>query len=118
MAWESGVTTEPCSAGTLDVTTIQDGYYIEVKGADFGSGASAFNACIASAGDGGNIELHLDSLDGPQIGTCAITSTGGWQTWAGKSCPINKAEGIHDLYFKFTGGSGPLFNFDWWAFKQ
>jgi arabinoxylan arabinofuranohydrolase len=34
-----------------------------------------------------------------------------------KSCPVTDAKGIHDLYFKFIGGSGPVLNFNWWKFE-
>jgi hypothetical protein len=51
------------------------------------------------------------------VGTCAVTGTGGWQTWTDKSCTVSGAEGIHDLYLKFTGGSGYLLNVNWWKFN-
>jgi hypothetical protein len=114
ICWGSGVGTEPCGAGGMNVCNIQNGDYIKVKGVNFGSGAASFNAWVASATDGGSIELHLDSLDGPLAGVCAVPGTGGWQTWVAKSCSLNGANGVHDLYFKFLGGGGPLLNFDWW----
>ena len=52
------------------------------------------------------------------MGTCAVTETGGWQTWTTKSCQISGANGVHDLYFVFKGGSGYLFNIDWWRFSS
>ena len=51
------------------------------------------------------------------VGTCAVTETGGWQTLTTKSCQISGADGIHDLYFVFKGGSSYLFNMDWWEFS-
>ena len=63
ICWESGVETEECSEGGIDVGYINDGDYIKVKGVDFGSGAKSFDARVASAKSGGNIELHLDSPD-------------------------------------------------------
>ncbi len=30
-----------------------------------------------------------------------------------KSCTVTDAKGVHDLYFKFTSGSGELFNINW-----
>lgn len=35
-----------------------------------------------------------------------VSGTGGWQNWEEVSCEISGAEGEHDLYFKYTGGSG------------
>jgi len=116
ICWESGVKTEDCSEGGLNVGSIENGDYIKVKGADFGTGATSFDARVASANNGGNIEIRIDSATGKLIGTCSVSSTGGWQTWATKTCTITETTGVHDLYFKFTGGSGKLFNFNWWKF--
>ncbi len=116
ICWESGVETEKCSEGGMNVSYIENGDYIKVKGVDFGSGAVSFNARVASATDGGNIELRLDSPTGTLVGTCAVSGTGGWQIWTTKSCEISGATGIHDLYLKFTGGSGYLLNLNWWKF--
>jgi arabinoxylan arabinofuranohydrolase len=116
IAWSKGLKTEVCSEGGMDVTSIGSGDFIKVKGVDFGSSATSFDARVASAGGGGNIEIRLDSQTGKLVGTCAISGTGGAQTWTTKSCAISGANGVHDLYFVFTGGSGSLFNFNWWKF--
>jgi MYXO-CTERM domain-containing protein len=119
IAFSAGLKTEKCSdtGGGMDVTSINNGDYIKVNGVNFGSGATSFDARVASGTSGGSIELHLDSQTGPLIGTCAVQGTGGAQTWATKSCAVKDATGIHDLYFKFVGtGTGTLFNFNWWKF--
>jgi hypothetical protein len=117
ICWESGVETGTCSDGGIEVDSIHNGDYIKVKGVNFGSGAKSFIARVSSATSGGNIELHLDSLKGTIAGTCSIAGTGSWKTWATDSCNVTGADGIHDLYLKFTGsGSGQLFNFNWWKF--
>lgn len=117
ICWSEGLRAEPCKEGGMDIDSIHNGDYIKVKGVDFGSGALSFDARVASATSGGNIELHLDTLTGPLVGTSAVAGTGGWQTWATKSCAVNGATGVHDLYLRFTGGSGMLFNFNWWKFS-
>ncbi len=120
IAWESGVQTEVTSdtGGGMDVTGIQNGDYIKVKNVNFGSGATSFDARVASDASGGSIELHLDSQTGTLLGTCAVSGTGGAQTWTTKTCSVSGATGLHDLFFKFTGsGSSNLFNFNWWQFS-
>jgi arabinoxylan arabinofuranohydrolase len=120
IAFSSGLKTEVCKdeGGGIDVTSINNGDYLKVKGIDFGSGATSFDARVASGATGGNIELHLDSLTGTLIGTCAIQVTGGTQTWVTKSCTVTGATGIHDVFFQFAGsGTGNLFNFNWWKFS-
>ncbi|MDP4181264.1 MAG: carbohydrate-binding protein [Bacillota bacterium] len=117
MAQESGINTEACSEGGRDVNLIENGDWVRVRGVDFGSGAVSFDARVASATSGGNIEIHLDSPTGTLVGTCAVQGTGGSQTWATKSCKVTGASSVHDLYLKFTGGSGNLFNLNWWKFS-
>ena len=114
---QSGVSTELCSEGGMNVTAITNGSWIRIRGVNFGAGAAAFYARVASAGVGGNIELRLDSLAGTLIGTCAVAPTGGWQTWTTVAANVSGASGVHDLYLKFTGGAGSLFNLNWWQFQ-
>lgn len=123
IAWSKGLKTERCDSGGMDVTSIQSGDFIKVKGVDFGAGATSFDARVASAGSGGTIELRLDSQTGTPVGTCAVTGTGGAQRWATTSCAVSGASGVHDLFLVFTGGTGSggtasLFNFDWWIFHS
>jgi arabinoxylan arabinofuranohydrolase len=118
IAWSSGVSTEVCSEGGLDVCNINNGDYIKVEGVDFGSCAKTFFARVASAATGGNIELHLDSLNGVLAGTCAVGNTGGWQTWATVNCSVSNTIGIRDVFFVYTGSSTVfLFNINWWEFS-
>ncbi|MEV4481561.1 family 43 glycosylhydrolase [Micromonospora coxensis] len=116
IAWGSGIETEPASEGGMNVGWIDNGDYIKVKGVAFGTGATSFSARVASATAGGRIEVRLDSPTGPTVGTCAVTGTGGWQSWATTTCAVSGATGTRDLYLRFTGGSGSLFNINWWQF--
>ncbi|MFI5843044.1 glycoside hydrolase family 43 protein [Catenuloplanes sp. NPDC051500] len=118
IAWSSGVETEPASGGGMNVGFIDNGDYIKVKGAALGSGASSFSARVASAAAGGRIEVRLGSPTGTQAGSCTVPATGGWQTWSTVSCPVSGLSGTQDLYLRFTGGSGYLFNVDWWQLTR
>jgi arabinoxylan arabinofuranohydrolase len=112
------ITTEACSEGGVDVSHIRNGAWIRYAGVDFGSGASAFTAQVASPNGGGTIELHLDQQDGPLIGTAPVPATGGWQKWSAVNCPATNAPAVHDLFITFTGtGNDDLMNFDWYQFK-
>ena len=116
---ESGIETEECSEGGRNVAFIENGDWIQVKGVDFGNvGPTSFEARVASATNGGNIEIRLDSPTGTLIGTCKVEGTGDWQKWVTKTCSVSKVTGVHDLFFRFTGGSGYLFNFSWWKFNS
>ncbi|GIF13440.1 glycoside hydrolase family 43 protein [Actinoplanes teichomyceticus] len=116
IAWSSGVETEASSGGGRNVGYLENGDYIKVKGVAFGSGATSFSARVASAAAGGRLELRLGGVNGALAGTCSVPGTGGWQTWTTVSCAVSGASGTQDLYLRFTGGSGYLFNVDWWQF--
>lgn len=114
---QSGIETETCSEGGMDVTQISNGDWTRVRGVNFGTaGAKTFSARVASTSSGGSIELHLGSLTGTLVGTCSVPSTGGAQTWMTTTCNVSGATGVADLYFKFTGSGTSLFNFDYWQF--
>ncbi|MGC3959968.1 MAG: carbohydrate-binding protein [Verrucomicrobiota bacterium] len=117
IARQSGIKTEVCSEGGMNVTSVTNGSWIRIRGVDFGAGAVAFYARVASAGAGGNIELRLDSLAGTLVGACAVAPTGGWQTWTTVTANVSGAAGVHDLYLKFIGGAGDLFSVNWWQFQ-
>ncbi|KAF3918179.1 Beta-xylosidase [Dactylellina cionopaga] len=118
IAFSSGLKTETCSEGGVDVAFIENGDYIKVKGVAFGSGAKSLSVRVASGTSGGNIEVHLGNTSGTLVGTCNVPGTGGSQTWTTVTCAISGATGTQDLFFRFTGGSGSLFNFNWWQFSS
>jgi Beta-xylosidase len=115
---QTGTLTEGCSdtGGGSNIGFIDNGDWLKFSNVDLAKGASSFSARVASAGSGGSIELHLDSVTGAKIGTCPVAVTGGWQTWVTKSCSVSGATGVHDLYLKFVGNTGALFNLNWWQF--
>ncbi len=116
IAWAWDVRTETCSEGGIDVTAIENGDYIKVRGVDFGDGATSLELRVATTSSNSKVEVRLDSQTGKLVGTCALASTGGMQTWATQTCAIREASAVHDLFFVFTGGSGSLLNFNWWKF--
>ncbi len=116
MAWGEGIEVEDCSEGGRNVANIENGDYIKVESVDFLTGATSFEATVASAGSGGTIDLHLDTVDGALVGTCTVAPTGGWQEWEMVSCDVTGAVDVHDLFLVFKGAGSFLFNLDWWQF--
>jgi beta-xylosidase len=117
IAWGSGIETEPSSEGGRNVGWLQNGDWIKVKGAAFGAGPARFSARVASGSTGGTLEVRLGSANGSVAARCTVPGTGGWQRWATVSCPVSGVSGTQDVYFRFAGGSGYLFNVDWWQFS-
>lgn len=116
-SWFSGLEVEPAGNGSQAVSMINSGDYIKVSGVDFGKGATSFTASAASATDGGKIELHLDSANGPIVGTVTVGGTDGWKNWKEFTGTVSGATGKHDLFLRFSGGDGFLMNVDWWKFE-
>jgi len=120
ICWETCVRTKSRDGGKpgVYVSATTNGASIKIKGVDFGGkGAAKFLASVAGTTDDGAIELRLGSLSGEVIGTLTVKSTGALDQWETQSCSVSGAKGVHDLYLKFTGGGGPLMNFDWWKFE-
>ncbi|WP_220763903.1 carbohydrate-binding protein [Flavobacterium sp. UMI-01] len=81
------------------------------------TGTSVLEVRVAGTNTG-NIQVRLGSETGTLIGTVPITSTGNSQKWQTKSINITETNGAHDVYLVFTGGSGYLFNINWFEFKN
>lgn len=107
-----GIGLEGCSEGGQNLKNILNGSYVVYKDVNL-TGVKKFNSRVASASGGGNIEIRLNSPTGTLIGTCTVSNSGGWQNWQTKTCPISTTTGYHDLYLVNTGGSGGLYNLQW-----
>jgi Beta-xylosidase len=118
MAKGLGINTRAISGSNRAVDSIDNGDYLKIRGVNFSSGAKLFKAVVASVNKGGEIEICLDSLNGRLLGTCLVNGTGSWQNRNTKSCKVANVKGIHDLYLKFRGVNGSLFDLDWWAFEK
>jgi arabinoxylan arabinofuranohydrolase len=117
IAWQQGIETATSPEAGTYVTAIDPGDYLKVRSVDFRRGGKSLEVNVASIGNGGHIELRLDSLSGPLLGTCTITETGGVESWVTQSTSVKKAKGIHDVYFVFNRGEGDSFHVNWWRFK-
>lgn len=118
IAWSKGLKTAGNSQEGVYVTNIESGDYLQVRSVDFGKGAKTFEASVASASQGGKIEIRRNNPNGELLGTIDVKNTGGWLNWTTVKSNIKKINGIHDICFVFKGGEGELFNFDWWKLKK
>ncbi len=115
---QNSVETEPCSEGGANLAFLDNGDWVKIAGVDFGvKGARKFSARVASAEQGGKIEIRLGGPEGKLIGTCKVENTSGWQMWKTVSCEVSEATGVQDLCLKFAGGDKPLLNLDYWKFE-
>jgi glucosylceramidase len=92
------------------------GDYALYKNVDFGQGVTQVQARVASAGNGGTLQFHVDSVDGPLIASVTIPVTGGWQSWMTSSAAVAGVTGVHDVYIVFQGTTG-IGNINWFRFS-
>jgi hypothetical protein len=116
--------TEPTTdaGGGQDVGFIGNGDWLQYNNVDFGSAPlTQFVARVASGAAGGVsglVEVHLDSLSNPAIGSFAIANTGGWQSWRTVPANIGGTTGVHTVFLRFVTGSGQDFvNVNWFTFS-
>jgi hypothetical protein len=111
----SGVTAEISSEGWQDVGSINPGDWTAYNNVTL-TGVNTFVARVASAGAGGNIEIHLDGPAGTLVGTCPVTGTGSSQNYKDVYCSISGASGVHTVYLVYTGGGANLCNVEFFGF--
>lgn len=105
-------------------TAIYDGYFVRFNDLDL-SHVKTLAYRIQQRGIGGNIEVRLNSREGRLVSTLHIpagknqSQQQGWKEFRTK---LNEdVNGIHDVYFVFTGSEGGkknLFNIDWIYFAS
>jgi hypothetical protein len=120
---QSGTTTEAASEGGSDVGSIANGDWLQYNNVNFGtSGVTDFQARVASgaaAGVSGLVEVRLDSRSNAPIGSFALSSTGGWQTWTSIPGNVSNVTGTHTVYLTFTSGqSADFVNVNWFTFRH
>ncbi|MGW1208043.1 carbohydrate-binding protein [Streptomyces sp. NPDC002499] len=115
----SGVSNHAAGSGTV-VGSFDGGDWIGYDNVDFGPDADLFTAFIGVddpyAGKG--IEIHLDSVTGPKIGTLHVASTGGFDTLSVQSTSITPTSGHHKVYLVAPGGQPGFGNIDYFSFNH
>jgi hypothetical protein len=119
----AGVQTETSSEGGQDVGYIANGDWMQYNNVDFGTGGVRdFVARVASgAGSGvsGLIQVRVDSLSNAPIGSFALGSTGGWQTWTSIPGNVSNVSGRHTVFLTFSSGqSADFVNVNWFQFRR
>lgn len=117
MSDQSGIETEVCSEGGMNLAYLDNNDWVMIEGVDFGSsGAGSFMASVASESAGGTMEIRLGGTTGTLIGTMNVPNTGGYQTWRSETISVNQTTGVHNVYLVFKGSGSSVFNVDYWQF--
>lgn len=121
MGFSYGVHSEWNDVDGVYVSDIHNQDWIRVSEVDFDSpsrpkNSAQFSCRVASALQGGRIELRLDSLRGECFATVNVPRTGGWEAWQVIHQDIEKLPtGKHELFLVFHGLKGQkLMNLDYW----
>ena len=96
------------------LTSVNNGDYSKLKGVNFSKGVKSIDVNLAAL-YGGKIEIHLDQIDGPILGTVVVNAMGEGDIWKTINTPLKNTTGVHDVYFVFKGTSD-LFDIDWFQF--
>ena len=112
---QQGIETAFCNEGGVMLTDVANNDYTSLKGVDFGEGAKTFYVRASAPSNGGTVEVHLDSPNGPLVASCTVSGTGSWQNWRTDSCNVNNCSGVKNVYFVYKG-SGDMFRANWFRF--
>lgn len=107
--------------GGQNVGWIADGDSMRFDNVDFGAvPATKLEARVASdGGDGGRMEVRLDSPETAPVGTLKVTSTGGWQTWRTDVVSLTPVTGAHTVFLTFAReDDGEFLNLNWLLFRH
>ncbi|MGW4113383.1 carbohydrate-binding protein [Actinosynnema sp. NPDC004786] len=97
--------------GDKRVGYLDNGDWIAFDPVNLG-GVTAIGYRVSSGGNGGAIEVRVDSPTGPLVQRAPVPSTGGWDNYVELApSPITDPGGTHRLFLVFTG-SGSLFDVD------
>lgn len=109
VASDGDIRLQSSSEGEMNLGFISNGTWAEFPATDF-TGKTEFQARVASAGNGGTIEVRLDKYHGPLACTLTVPGTGDWQKWVDVSAPLANITGEHKIFLKFGGGDGYILN--------
>jgi hypothetical protein len=109
--------------GGQDVGWLANGDWMRYNGVDLGAAGNLTTSIrLAASRDDtnprpGTVELRIDSVTGPLIGSIPVESTGGWQSWVTQTGAHASAGGKHDVFLVMVSAQGRDFvNINWFAF--
>jgi hypothetical protein len=101
------------------VNYIEDGTWVGYKDFEFGKESRYFSVEASSQSENSKLELRLSRPDGPKIGEVLIKSTGDFKTFRSFGTTLSRpVKGTHDLYLKFEGPGGYLFDLQSFLFDS
>ena len=103
--------------GNEELGNLEDGDFIMHKALNLEE-ADSIKVRVASAVDGGIIEVRLGSVTGEIIAFIDVPNTGSSGAWQTVSTPVDNVVGENDVYFVFRGEGSDLFKLNWLQFTK
>ncbi|MEF2964868.1 glycoside hydrolase family 3 C-terminal domain-containing protein [Paenibacillus sp. M1] len=94
---------DECREGGESVALKGDNGWIAFRDAEFGEGASRFEARVSGLTKGGEIVITTGSPDGPVAGNCKVLATGGSQAWTTVTAEVEGLTDRRDVYLGLKG---------------
>ncbi|WP_010585622.1 PQQ-dependent sugar dehydrogenase [Schlesneria paludicola] len=93
--------------------SIDHGHYLRFNGVTLDR-VKRLTFRVASAGQGGVIDIRMDRPDGPRLASVSVEVNGAWETWYEKTIELPSTTGRHDLFVRFENPekTGGLMNLD------
>jgi hypothetical protein len=98
-----GTQNAPCAEGGECLGFIAAGDWVSYAPVDFGQRTEQIEIRAAAEAEGGIIELRLDTPEGELLGSCVVSNTGGWQSWASFKTKLKPVSGSKTLCLSFKG---------------
>jgi hypothetical protein len=115
----AAVETTTDTGGGQNAAYLANGDWLSYSNIDLGSpGTITSKVRVASASAvGGTLELRADSLTGDVLGSYAIQSTGGYQTWVTRTASaMNMLTGRHTVFVALKSPqAGDFVNLNWFS---
>ena len=96
---------------------LDGGDWVEYGQINFQSGVSAvtIDLAVTAAYAGQQIQLRVDSLTGPVIGTITTKATTAWNDFEQQTAAVTDVTGVHNLFLVGVGWYG-ICNYSWFTF--
>ena len=103
--------------GGTNIGFFDDGDWLQYADISFDGGFNSITFQTAKGNNGGSVEIRLDDLNGPLIGTFYPQNTLGWTAFEGQITGIEAVTGTHDLFLIGRGETG-VCNLDFFVLSE
>jgi len=114
-----GVTQGECPDGGFELRSIRDGSWAEYPNVTNLPINALISFRVAALGvQGGTVEVHENSTNGPLLGTINVRGAKGNSAYETISTHLNNRAARESLYLVFHGGAREIFRLNWLDFPK